>query len=229
MSRTVAWILIILACLVLQPRANGAEIGLGAGVAAAQRPPDGFWYQQALPYSWRRDTVAWRLSAGVGTSVHTSLTLAYVNEGIQRLTAVATTDANYDKDHHRCLSDPCRPTDLNVEWGSYNGFTLTEEVHTLGRTRFGAGVGAYLWKQDWRWDGSPIDDRGGLPPGVTHRSSHGSYHLAPTVALSTRYGRHELRADYLVLCFLNRCLSESYMPTPWRSAVVLTYNVHFGE
>lgn len=219
-------LMLLLALCLLTRVLLAADLELAPCVGGSRAVPegDGFWYQEALPYSWHRNTVVWCAAIGGDESKHWRWRVAYYDPGATRIDAIATSDANYNPTTHRCLNADCAPTDRDVSYGTFKGVAFMQEFHG---PRLGIALGAYFWKQNWQWDGSPINDHEWLPPGITHRQSHGSTHLAPIAALTGRQGPVELRFEYVDLCVGNRCKSESYMPTAWRSVFVLTAGYHF--
>lgn len=100
-----SWLLWLLLVGPLPAYALEPYIEAGAGAALFQiTVPDGTWYQEAFPHTFKTTDLALRAGVGVQVAEHWGVSVAYTRLGAVQSDADFVWDANYSPSLKRCIS-----------------------------------------------------------------------------------------------------------------------------
>jgi hypothetical protein len=187
-----------------------ALLGLsaGAGVNISTPVGDELWYDQGLPHELNLTSFTWRAGIDWDASPHWRLSAAWLDAGVQHITATITNDANYDNVAHRCLNNPCSPLYQWQESGRWYGTELLIEWRS---SWLGLAVGGVRYVSDW----------------AVNNNNYVERRWAPAAAVAVNIGdAGELRLDAVALCKFNHCWDYAG-PGPQRYAFLITYSLRF--
>lgn len=211
--------LLVWLCLLSLP-AQAIEPELGVGLNHTTTVEDGFWYQQALPYNLKLNTFMWSAGLTGKFSDRWAWHVDYVSTGEVHSDALATTDENYDRFHHVCLSTPCQPIARYVGEGHANGVKLLVEYNSLSFPHAVMAFGPYFFRPVWTDVVTTIS--GYTPNGTVYVASNiPNNHIAAIVGVGLVWDHFQLRLDQYFMCIDNRCKSEWY-PGIWRNMSMLS-------
>lgn len=219
----------LLACLiwVWLPTAYAVDFEVAAGIAAHQKMPNGWWYQEGLPHKLKLSAPS--LQIGLTGDIVSNLAwhADYVYLGKTRSDAIATSDENYNLQTKAC-DGQCHYKSRFIGSGDIHGVKLSLEPYVMWRgIRFGVEGGVFAFRSRWAVTliNRPMEN-GYVDTGAVTVRHDARIHITPMIGASIGYRDVSIAYQYFRTESRNRDMADDFAPLS-RSAHVIMMRYRF--